>query len=136
MTKKRCFAHDAKELPGGGVQFEVAGWCPPSLNGSGGLMRMHWSGRNVAKSNMQLLVRNAKLPQFPGQVRLEYTRISPRKMDWDNVASTMKVLCDALVHEGVIVDDSPKWVPDAPKLEQETGPLGFRLNIFPIEKDS
>lgn len=66
-------------------------------------------------------VLEAELRCHDGQVRIAYTRIAKKTMDWDNCMSSFKHVCDALVKAGVIKDDSIKFIPEQPKLLQEVG---------------
>lgn len=89
---------------------------PPGMNGSKGLLRMHWKTRVQYGNRWRMLVRQAlgDLPQpwmcYKEPVLIQFTVFPVRPMDEDNVHSTFKLLGDALKHWDVIVDDSPKWV--------------------------
>lgn len=78
------------------------------LNGSSGLMQLHWAQAYTAKKKVVERVKrlNAKF-QFKGQIEVTCTRFSSSLMDWDNLGSTMKFPMDALVECKIIEDDSP-----------------------------
>lgn len=93
----------------------------PGLNGSKGLIRQHWTSAKKMKDWLLQQVLEAELRSHEGQVRITYTRTSKRNLDWDNLASSFKHVCDALVKAGVIKDDSPKFIPEQPLMFQEIG---------------
>ena len=93
----------------------------PGLNGSKGLIRQHWTNARKMKDWLLQQVLEAELRCHKGQVRITYTRVSKKKMDWDNCMSSAKHGLDALVKAGVIKDDSPKIIPEQPKMFQEIG---------------
>ncbi len=101
----------------------------PGLNGDKGLIRQHWT--NAAKMKEWLLhkVLEAELRCHDGQVRITYTRRAKKKMDWDNCMSSLKHGLDALVKAGIIIDDSPKSIPEQPRLIQEIGEPFTRIVI-------
>jgi crossover junction endodeoxyribonuclease RusA len=82
---------------------------PPSLNK---LLRMHWAARRRTQSDYNALVVayriQQRVPEATGRQRVSITFYWPnrRRKDPDNYA---KVLCDALTHAGLILDDSPAW---------------------------
>lgn len=84
------------------------------LNSSGGLMRAHWSKISKQKELYQQMVRNqfaeGKLKKHIGKVRVRYVGYKSNFMDWDNFCSSAKLPLDALVKEGIILDDNPKIV--------------------------
>lgn len=93
----------------------------PGLNGSKGLMRQHWTSAAKMKEWLLHKVLEADLWCHKGQVKITYTRVAKKKMDWDNCMSSFKHVCDALVKAGVIEDDSPKLIPEQPVMLQEIG---------------
>jgi hypothetical protein len=126
------------------VPYWIPGLLPPSLNGPGGLIRMHhrrkaklrgeigvlvlafmpWAVRQARSSN-----RLRSLPALPGRWRVQFTRRSLRAnlLDADNLAASFKLLGDALVDQCVLTDDSPRYlgqlVPDQERVDdrRETG---------------
>lgn len=93
------------------------GWCRitlagviKGLNGSSGLMQQHWGKSRKEKEQFTARIKALNPPQFPGPVRLTYTRHTVRLMDWDNMASTAKHPFDGLKHNKVVVDDSPEYI--------------------------
>ena len=101
----------------------------PGLNGSKGLIRQHWTSAAKMKGWLLDQVLAAELRCHDGQVRILYSRTSKKLCDWDNCMSSAKFLLDALVKAGVIKDDSPKFIPEQPKLVQEVGPAFTRIII-------
>lgn len=87
----------------------VLGLEPPGLNGSRGLMRMHWRRRKKLEEKIQLLIRSAgPPPSLHGRVRVRYWRsYRAQPMDDDNLAASFKLVGDALVRLGVLEGDSP-----------------------------
>jgi Holliday junction resolvase RusA-like endonuclease len=83
---------------------------PPGLNGSEGLMQMHWGMYAKIKQDWVWLIRQQMLKKHSGPVKIEFTRRSVQMMDLDNVGASFKVVGDALEEEGIIQDDSPKIV--------------------------
>lgn len=80
--------------------------------------RSHWSVIAKAKADTEFLVgvaaKKANLPSFdsPITVRLVWHAPDARRRDVDGLAPMMKAILDALVHLGVVVDDSSKYVRD------------------------
>ena len=93
----------------------------PGLNGDKGLIRQHWTSAAKMKGWLLHKVLEAELRCHDGQVRISYTRVAKKKMDWDNCMSSFKHVCDAIVKAGVIKDDSPKFIPEQPVMLQEIG---------------
>ena len=64
---------------------------------------------------------NPKPPRVPFDcVRLSYhIRHGGNAMDWDNLFARLKHPQDWLVHQGYLVDDSPRVVIDCPTVTQE-----------------
>lgn len=96
--------------------FALAG-----LNGSKGLMQKHWSKHAKTKDSLLTQVLEKQPRCHDGQVRITYTRRSSKMMDWDNCMASLKPILDAFVKVGTIKDDSPKFIPEQPKLVQEIG---------------
>lgn len=99
---------------------------PPGLNGSNGLMRMHWAKLTQLKAKWAWLIKAQKPKKHKRPVVVTYTRISTHPMDLDNVAGSFKLIGDSLVGAGVLPDDSPdvitqlnvSWEKAATKKEQ------------------
>lgn len=72
------------------------------------LLRTHRWKRSELRDKYFYLIRSMTTHQHKGRVRIEYSRSSSasRKMDYDNLVSSVKVVTDALVKAGVIVDDN------------------------------
>ena len=85
---------------------------PPSLNGAGGLMRMHFSQKKALKEKLMWIIldQNKQKIKFEKTVRVFTIRYSSRFQDWDNCASMFKLVGDALVDLEIIPDDSPKYI--------------------------
>lgn len=47
---------------------------------------------------------------LPAPIRLIVTRCNHRLLDWDNMGAGLKFTLDALVHNGIIKDDSPSII--------------------------
>jgi hypothetical protein len=78
------------------------------LNGSKGLIRMHWTEAKQLKSKYVMLFLSVSPRKWQGKVKISFIRHSVQLMDSsDNLASTGKHLWDALVTLGVIEKDSP-----------------------------
>jgi hypothetical protein len=78
----------------------------PGLNGSQGLIRMHYHNRTKLKNKWILLIRSKTLDKFKGKVTIDYYRSSVIAPDADNLSASFKFIGDALVANGVIEDDS------------------------------
>ncbi len=83
---------------------------PPGLNGDDGLINLHWTDyRDLKRKWVQYIF--AQQPQrHAGKVSINYTRVSTRPMDWDNLGASFKVIGDALEANDVIINDSPEIV--------------------------
>ncbi len=96
---------------------------PLSLNS-----RQHWhaKARDVAalRDATRLLVRNAHIGYHERvTVGLVYYPPDQRRRDADNLVATLKPACDALVDEGVVIDDDPAHMV---KLMPVIGPVVVR----------
>ena len=83
---------------------------PPALNGSNGLMRMHWSKKTKLKEQFQFLILVQSKKRFSGKVKVTLKNYAIALMDWDNLASRFKLIGDALEKNGQLLDDSPKTI--------------------------
>ena len=82
----------------------------PMLNGKDGLMRMHWAKRRKLQEKWTWLISSVTNAKIKGRVSITYTRSSVTAPDWDNLCASFKTIGDALVKNGVIVDDNPRVV--------------------------
>ena len=84
----------------------------PSMNGTGGLMRMHHREYARVRDAWTVLVRGAaRLEKAAAPCRVEIVRRYPgRPLDLDNLYAAAKVPLDALRRAGVIPDDDPETV--------------------------
>ena len=81
---------------------------PPGLNGSNGLKNMHYHKYSQEKKRWVWLIRSVNPQKHKGKVRVRFTRVSTRMMDFDNIGASFKFVGDALERNKVIKDDSPK----------------------------
>ena len=141
--KEVCATHYSKEYAMKTeyvLRLKVEG-SPPSLNGPGGLMRMHWDAKRKMKELWTFLLLEAMSPEeiemFKHRrfkrCRVVYTRHTTHHvgLDWDNMAASFKLLGDSLEDLNVLKDDSPKVIADfSPRqvwgLKREPG----KSNIF------
>src|SRR5690554_5981159 len=84
----------------------------PMLNGSNGLIRMHWSKRKKLKRDYHIEILSQKPRKFKGRVNVRITRYSSAVPDPDNVGASFKLIGDALVDAGVIQDDNMGIIKD------------------------
>ena len=95
------------------LTIDLPGLLPSGLNV---LLRQHWTKRGREKKNVAEHVFAALVGKtgtgwpLTGPLRLTYTRLTCRWMDYDNAASSAKHVLDALVNQGVLEDDSPKVI--------------------------
>jgi Holliday junction resolvase RusA-like endonuclease len=86
----------------------------PSLNGSGGLIRMHHQAYKRLRDQWSLEILAEALRHHRGRGKLErfscqITRFyCPHPLDLDNLYAAAKVPLDALRHAGLIVEDNPE----------------------------
>jgi Holliday junction resolvase RusA-like endonuclease len=120
---------------------------PPNLNdrsmnraGGRGASRQAfaWQAAKFRRARGQwvLMIRNAmqwaKCPRSTDLVRrVAYVRImgkGEREWDYDNLVGGGKMVFDAMIEAGLIVDDSAKWC--VREYSQERGPVsGLRLEV-------
>jgi hypothetical protein len=103
----------------------------PSLNV---LLGMHWGKRMKLRSRWHWLVREARLAVRARPQKLEHATITierwgPRKIDFDNMVGSGKILVDLLVREGFLIDDSPDHV--RVRYLQSIGPPKTTITIEP-----
>lgn len=108
----------AKHSQGGAPEtlipyLKVTGLALVGLNGSGGLMRMHWTRRRRYNEAVASIVstprgRPAPFHRSGGKVSVLLVRAyKARQMDTDNLHAAAKPVLDALVRARIIPDDSP-----------------------------
>ena len=77
----------------------------------------HWATKHRNGADYQLAIRaelnrqglfNGALPK-PGRAKVCILRYGPRTLDVGNLIGGCKGLIDAMVREGLLRDDSPKW---------------------------
>lgn len=94
--------------------FSIKGTLP-GLNEVTRANRTHWSvGAKLkleAEKRIGWYIREAKLEPVKAPVHVEIAWYEPnRRRDVDNITSAVKFVLDALVREGVLQDDSQRWV--------------------------
>lgn len=108
----------------GRVEFIVNGDCGELTPNR--TIRMHWglirSWKQAWKLEARNAIRAAHVPAFAGKVTLSFIVRRARKLDPDNIRSSLvlKALVDSLVDEGIIGGDSEAYVICGPVI-QETG---------------
>ena len=118
--------------------IKLPGYLPPGLNGSKGLMRMHWGTKHKMSTEVINKITSTfhdTLPNFRGPVRVTFMRKSTRLMDWDNACASFKLVGDALVNLCVIEDDSPDIIHDFIPLQERVKTRkehGIEITIEPI----
>jgi hypothetical protein len=81
----------------------------PSLNGKGGLIRMHFQEYRRVRDTWKLeILHSALRPQRPlDRFSCTITRFyCPHPLDLDNLYAAAKIPLDALRHSGLIVEDN------------------------------
>jgi crossover junction endodeoxyribonuclease RusA len=81
--------------------------------------RVHWAVRSkdgeMVKNDVYYLLRAfcTTIPQLKA-IALKYTIVVPdnRRRDYDNFISRTKPITDALVHAGLLPDDTPQYIKD------------------------
>lgn len=92
------------------------GWTTPPLSGNRGRTNVHIYAALVrrAQGEARAAIRRAKPAAMVGaDITLHYRVADRRRRDADNLLSTLKVVSDALVQEGIVPDDSWVHVPSA-----------------------
>lgn len=104
------------------AQFTIQGRLPSAnefirwdrIRGRHGMRVKFWGAakRREARYHIFAYIRLAKLAKFSGQVALDVRWVEPNaRRDYDNIASGIKFILDALVQSGIIKGDSRKWIP-------------------------
>ncbi len=107
---------------------------PPSLNK---VLRMHWAKKRGLLRAWIWMIRtsgifgNSLVAFAGGRRRVRITLHHSRLYDKDNAYGACKVIFDALKAEGLIMDDSAKWLEAI--VEQEKCPHKQRHTIVELE---
>lgn len=115
---------------------------PPGLNGDGGLIRMHRKARSELQNFWKVYVREA-MPygmlydsRLPLQrCEIVYTVRGLREMDDDNLSASFKMLGDALAHNRIIANDSPRVITCFHKVQilvKRKKEAGCEVAIYPL----
>ena len=87
--------------------------------------RQHWAVKQRETTTAHWQVRGAMHdyagPFFAVPVRIAWTiylDYGGKRRDMDNALASLKAHQDALVSEGVLPGDSPRWIPETPKVDQ------------------
>ena len=96
------------------IEFSIP-MLAPSLNGSKGLMRMHWANYRKIKDKWTLLIRTqANLERGFKQIEecevVIFRHYATHPLDLDNLFAASKIPLDALRHSGVLSEDDPSVV--------------------------
>ena len=96
------------------------------------LLRMHWAVRSKYNQYWQTLVRSQinnghRAPKT--KMKVQISQMRKRKLDKDNLYSSVKPLVDALKYWKLIRDDSPDWI--ELDVVQTTGPE--KITVINIE---
>lgn len=106
-------AHEGEDLPPYILGKLWIDELAPSLNGSHGLMRMHWTSYRKIMKRWQWKIREEWGPEKPELhgVRVHIVRYSlGRGLDLDNRWAACKVPLDALRKTGILAEDDPDAV--------------------------
>lgn len=100
------------------------------------LQRWHWAKRRKYRVDMGLLirmqVRARRYPRAQTPMVLEMLRVGPRCLDYGNLVGGFKPILDALVSEGMLVDDAPRWLQDRyQQLVQKRG-RWTQMLLYPV----
>lgn len=91
-----------------GWTFSCVGFPTRGLNGTKGLLRMHWRDRKRYSDGIASLLLSGKPDTISPPLVVLYARgYRARPMDEDNLAASAKPILDGLKSAGIIVDDSP-----------------------------
>lgn len=96
----------------------------PGNNGKKGLLRMSVKDKNELKKRFFWDTRAQTRNRHKGPVKLELIRHGMQLMDYDNLVSTGKLLIDAIVKAGIILDDSKQIIQE--RDYHETPALNFK----------
>jgi len=110
----------------------------PGLNGKQGMLNMHWTKYTAVKKKWLILVMEQTRRKIEAPVALVYERFMTKQMDWDNLGASFKVVGDALVKAGVLMDDSPDIIKTftlKQHLVRRPKDQRIRLTIKPLIRD-
>lgn len=114
-------------------EIAIAGWVPPSLNR---LVYRHWAAaRRIKKAAMEVVILHchvAGVPRATGRRRVSVAVTVKQKSHAIDPDNALKVLLDALVRAGVLVDDSARWCELGP-VTVAVGAKGTRLTVEDLE---
>ena len=90
----------------------VLPWDKPPLSAN---QRVHWAKRarltKQVVGDVQWLVRAQRIPSLGRcSVQLHYRPLTNRHRDTDNLVASLKPVCDAIVREGLVPDDTPAYM--------------------------
>jgi len=104
------------------------------MNGKFGLLRMHWTKRNKLRDTYAWWIRSKTKNKHPGAVKWTLTRYGLRLMDdYDNLVSTGKIIADAFVIAGVIIDDKSKVIKEREYLQERVSKKEEQRTVIKIE---
>jgi Holliday junction resolvase RusA-like endonuclease len=91
------------------MKITIPDYRPPSLNQYIG---KHWSiGHKMKKQCKELVLAYSRhIPAATGRRSVQMHVVLGKGMRQHDADNTQKLILDALVHAGMLVDDSPKWV--------------------------
>lgn len=117
-------------------RIELEGWLPPAELSPNA--RVHWRKAHRCKQLVYIHVGAAGLlrgwpRQESGRRRLTITMHRPRLLDTDNAYAICKAVVDAVVREGWLVDDSPRYVDIAVRQVKATG-KAWRGTVLELEE--
>jgi len=97
--------------------------------------RLHWRAHHRLRSEVTVAARWLIRAQRIGRLQrcsaaLHYAPPDRRRRDADNLVPTLKVVCDALVLEGVVADDTPDLMhKPMPVIEEPANPARLWLVV-------
>ena len=100
------------------------------------LDRQHWAVKRKEKQHWCLLVRNqmrlnkVRFTKEKEKHSIEIISYRSRKLDYDNLVGGCKQLIDAMIEEGYIWDDSPKYLDLRIKQVKNSDPVRQKLTKF------
>ena len=88
-------------------------------------LRMHFFPRNELNKEFYLAVKEGvqkfKTKPIKEQVNIHFTfYLKGKLLDWDNTIGMVKTIQDGLVHEGILEDDSNKFIKQGTSLVEKT----------------
>jgi hypothetical protein len=104
------------------------------MNGKFGLLRMHWRKRNKLRDTYVWWIKSKTTNKHLGAVKWTLTRYGLRPMtDYDNIVSTGKIIADAFVISGVIVDDKQSIIQQREYLQERVSKKEDQKTVIKIE---